>query len=129
MSNVERLIHVEFHASNLEASVHFYRDIFGIPLERSANEPADDVWIGGHHASFSWTDGAYIHFALFPALPPHRPVTRGAAIGISVADAAAFHSKVVTAGARVLHEPRQEPWGLTARYLDPDGNSISITSR
>jgi predicted enzyme related to lactoylglutathione lyase len=129
MSDPDRLIHVELHVSNLEASVRFYRDIFEIPLHSDQNQPADDVFIGGQHAAFSWTEGAFLHFALFPAMPPGRPVTRGAAIGILVADAASFHSKLVKTGVRVLHEPRQEPWGLTARYLDPDGNSISITSR
>jgi hypothetical protein len=27
----------------------------------------------------------------------------------------------------VVSEPRREPWGKTARYLDPDGNIVSIT--
>ena len=30
-------------------------------------------------------------------------------------------------GAKVVLEPRREPWGKTARYLDPDGNIVSIT--
>jgi predicted enzyme related to lactoylglutathione lyase len=35
--------------------------------------------------------------------------------------------RVLASGAKVVSGPRSEPWGNTARYLDPDGNIVSIT--
>ncbi len=129
MSDLERLVLIVLHASDLDASLQVYRDVFGVPLEPGENEPVADPWMGGHHAELSWREGAYLHFALFPARPPERPVTTGAQVGFIVGDPDALHSKAVAAGVRVVHPPRAEPWGRTARYYDPDANVINITSR
>jgi catechol 2,3-dioxygenase-like lactoylglutathione lyase family enzyme len=126
---VDRLIFVALNVSDLERSAAFYRDAFGIDLHRDTNEPETDVWIGGEHAAFSWTDGAFLHFALFPASPPERPVSRDAQLGLTVTDIDEAHARAVAAGAPVVHGPREEPWGMTARYRDPDGNLVSITQR
>jgi predicted enzyme related to lactoylglutathione lyase len=37
--------------------------------------------------------------------------------------------RAVAAGAEVLHGPGPQPWGTSARYLDPDGNTIELTQR
>jgi len=37
------------------------------------------------------------------------------------------HAHALSAGAEVVHDPRDEPWGATSRYRDPDGNLVSIT--
>ena len=129
MSDLDRLVLVVLHASDLEASLQVYRDVFEVPLEPGENEPVADPWMGGHHAELSWREGAYLHFALFPARPPERPVSTGAQIGFIVRDVEALHSKAVAGGVRVVHPPRSEPWGRTARYYDPDANIINITSR
>jgi hypothetical protein len=78
LSDLGRLILVILHASDLDASLRVYRDVFGVPLEPGRNEPTGDPWMGGHHAELSWREGAYLHFALFPARPPDRAVTTGA---------------------------------------------------
>jgi predicted enzyme related to lactoylglutathione lyase len=39
------------------------------------------------------------------------------------------HASAVAAGAEVIHAPRPEPWGSTARYRDYDGNVISLTQQ
>lgn len=33
------------------------------------------------------------------------------------------------ASLRFYREVREEPWGTTARYADPDGNVVGVTSR
>ncbi|RIL05380.1 MAG: hypothetical protein DCC71_10625 [Proteobacteria bacterium] len=129
MSDRERLIVVILRASDLAASLRFYRDALGVPLEPGLNEPESDPWIGGRHVELSYRDGAYLHFALFPARPPDFPATTSAELGFRVPDARALHERAVAAGVRVLHPPREEPWGITARYADPDGNVVGITSR
>lgn len=126
---MSRLIFVAINASDLERSVAFYRDGFAIELHSGTNQPVADPWYGGYHAAYSWTDGAFLHLALFPAASPERPPTRDAQIGFGVSDVSAAHARAVAAGAGVVHEPRPEPWGTTARYRDPDGNLVSITER
>ena len=127
MSN-ERLTFVALNVSSLESSLQFYRDILGIPLaEKSHDAEKSDPWYGGDHASYSWTDGAYLHLALYPAQEPQRPISTAAQIGFHVSDFEATHQRVVASGFDVIQIPRVEPWGLTARYLDPDGNIVSIT--
>ena len=128
MSERERLSVIILHVAELERSLHFYRDLLGIPLEHGFNDPEDDPWYGGPHVELSYRDGAYLHFALFP-VKPHGRATTGAELGFHVDDLAVVHERVVAGSARVLHEPRHEPWGLTARYQDPDGNTVAITSR
>ena len=54
-------------------------------------------------------------------------VTVGAQVGFRVDDIDEAHAAAVAAGAEVLHEPRPEPWGTSARYRDPDGNVIELT--
>ena len=128
MSKSERLSVIILHVSDLEKSLRFYRDAIQIPLESGFNAPADDPWFGGHHAELSWREGAYLHFALFPARPTHR-VTSGVELAFPVDDAARAHVRLIAAGAIVLHQPRLEPWGWCARYVDPDGNIVGLTSR
>ena len=124
-----RLVFVALNTSDLEKSTAFYKDVFGIPLERGNNEPSSDPWMGGHHAELSWREGTYLHFALFPARPPHRPTTQAAQVGFWVENVDRFHQQAIKASVEVLHAPRDEPWGRTARYLDPDGNIVGVTSQ
>jgi predicted enzyme related to lactoylglutathione lyase len=56
-------------------------------------------------------------------------VTRDVQLGFPVANLDQTHLRLKAAGVPVTHEPRKEPWGLTARYRDPDGNSVSLTER
>lgn len=126
---MSRLIFIALNVSDLARSLAFYRDAFAIDFHTDDNEPTSDPWYGGHHAAFSWTEDAFLHFALFPALEPGRPTSRDSQIGFGVVDLDAAHARAVAAGATVVHAPRTEPWGATSRYRDPDGNLVSLTQR
>ena len=123
-----RLTFVALSVSDLRRSVAFYREILGLPLEGADHDAEKgDPWYGGEHAAYSWTEGAFIHFALYPKREPERPVATAAQIGFHVPNLHETHQRALAAGVEIVQEPRQEPWGLTARYLDPDRNIISIT--
>jgi predicted enzyme related to lactoylglutathione lyase len=127
MSN-HRLTFLALNVTDLELSTNFYRDILGVPVARSSHDSElDDPWYGGEHAALSWSEGAFLHFALYPSRIPERPVTRSAQVGFHVDDIDTIHKKLKNAGSIVLEAPRDEPWGRTARYLDPDENIVSIT--
>jgi predicted enzyme related to lactoylglutathione lyase len=129
MQNQMRLTFIALNVSNLVKSLTFYGDVLGVPLDRASHDSdLNDAWYGGEHAAHSWTDGAFIHFALYPAREPHRPTTTSAQVGFHVHEFEATHDRIVRSGAPVVQEPRIEPWGKTARYLDPDGNIVSITA-
>jgi predicted enzyme related to lactoylglutathione lyase len=125
MAQNGRLVAVIFEVSDLEQAAALYRDAFGLELHPGDNG-VDDRWTGGRHAEISWREGAYLHFALYPA--KDRP-TSGAQISLSVDDLDDAHAGAVRAGVAVLHEPRTEPWGRSARYSDLDGNVIELTQR
>lgn len=125
----QRLTFVALSVSDFQASIAFYRELMGVPLNAESHDAEKhDPWYGGEHAAYSWTDGAFMHFAVYPAREPQRPVTTAAQVGFHVSNFEAVHARVVRSGAKVVQEPRDEPWGRTARYLDPDANIVSITS-
>jgi predicted RNase H-like nuclease/predicted enzyme related to lactoylglutathione lyase len=113
-----RLVFVGLHVRDFAASAWFYREAFGVDL-RSGQPPEP-------HAEVSWHEGAYLHLALFP---PNPEVTRNVEIGFHVDDLDAAHARAVAAGAEVVREPQDEPWGRTSAYRDPDGNLVTLTQR
>jgi lactoylglutathione lyase len=125
-----RLVTAVLEVENLDRSLDLYRDGFGLDLRLADHEGGehggDDRWISGRHAATTWTDGAFLHFALYESKGDH---TSGAQLSFAVEDIAAAHLAACAAGAEVLHEPRTEPWGVSARYRDFDGNVIELTQR
>lgn len=62
--------------------------------------------------------------SIYPADEARRTMTR---FGLVVPDLAGVHERLRAAGATVVEEPRDHPWGRTAIYRDPDGNTVSVT--
>ena len=132
MPESSRLVLVLLEVADVDRSTALYRDGFGIDLHEGADneeagsgEMVGDRWLAGRHAAHSWHDGAYLHFALYQA--KSTQTTTQAQIGFLVGDLVAAHARAIAAGATVLHPARPEPWGATARYLDYDGNIVSLT--
>lgn len=126
-AHVGRLIFIALQVQELGVSTRFYRDVLGVPLDIGGSEAAaHDPWLGGEHQEHSWRTGAYLHLALFSASAERQPTER-AQLGFAVDDLEAVHERAVAAGIKVLHPPREEPWGRTVRYEDPDGNIVGLT--
>ena len=98
-----RLVFVALRVRDLDAAAAFYGDAFGIPLE-----------------------GSDLRFAAADAL---EDPTRNVEIGFLVDDLEASHLRAVAAGAEVVREPREEPWGRASAYLDVDGNIVTLAER
>ena len=120
---VGRVILLVLEVSDIERSLAFYRDLLGIPLKRELDHGGTDRWISGEHAALSWHD-SFFHFALYKS---KGAVTRDVQLGFPVGDLDGMHRVLVAAKVPVDVAPRDEPWGRTARYRDPDGNSVSLT--
>jgi len=124
-----RLVTVVLEVADLDRSMALYRDGFGLDLHLSDHQGGDhggdDRWISGRHAAVTWRDGAFLHFALYESRQGGR--TSGAQVSLAVDDIDSAHRRAVAAGAEVLHPPRAEPWGTSARYRDPDGNVVELT--
>jgi predicted enzyme related to lactoylglutathione lyase len=123
-----RLVTVVIEVADLDRSVALYRDGFGLDLtvtdHRGADHGEDDRWISGRHAAITWTEGSFLHFALYESKGER---TTGVQISLRVPNILVAHEKAVAAGADVIHEPRHEPWGTNARYRDHDGNVVELT--
>ena len=121
-----RLVAVILEVSDLDRSVDLYRYGFGLDLHVSDHH-GDDRWTSGRHGATSWTDGAYIHFALYAT--KDGTAAERAQIAFSVHDLDEAHRRATESGAEVVHEPKAQPWGRSARYRDFDGNIIELTQR
>jgi predicted enzyme related to lactoylglutathione lyase len=123
------LILIVVEVADLERSTLLYQKAFGMTLQRGDHASEDqhgDRWTSGDHTACSWSDGAFLHFALYQC--KGDPPTTRAQIGFLVDDLDQAHATAVRAGAELVHAPRREP-GTTARYRDYDGNVISLTER
>jgi len=123
-NGLNRLVTVVLVVSDLDRAAELYAAGFGIDFHLGDHE-GDDPFTSGRHAATSWTDGAFMHFALYAS--KDGEVTRGAQIAFRVDDLDAAHRRAVAAGAEVVHPPKRQPWGSSARYRDLDGNVVELT--
>ena len=124
MGDDNRLVAVVFEVSDLDRATKLYRDGFGLNLHPS-DHGGDDRWTSGRHAAMSWNDGAFMHFALYQS--KEGQTTTRAQLAFRVSDLNEAHRRAIAAGVEVVHPPKAQPWGRSARYQDADGNIIELT--
>ncbi|GAA4237744.1 VOC family protein [Actinomadura meridiana] len=94
----------------------FYRDVLGLAVYREfgpADSPGTVFFLGPG----------------FLEVSGHGRGGTGSSpmIWLQVRDVRAEHERLAAAGARVIREPRVEPWGLVEMWIeDPDGVKIVI---
>lgn len=104
---------VLLHPRDPEASQRFYRHTLGLGVYREFSGGVV-FFLGG---GFLEVSGRGRPDAGTPNLD----------LWLQVRDVTAEHARLVEAGARVLREPRREPWGLVEMWVaDPDGVRIVI---
>jgi catechol 2,3-dioxygenase-like lactoylglutathione lyase family enzyme len=111
---------------DMDASLRFYRDTIGMPLEEKGDVSTEKV------------DGVK-HFGLWPLAEaaescfgshewPSNMTAPQAWIEFDVDDVAAAAEELRAKGYRLLVAPKTEPWGQTvARLLSPEGVLVGVT--
>lgn len=114
---VSRISVVFLYVGDLERSLHFYRDLLGLPLQTDAHDPdwAEAKVPGG------------FRFALHEAGPTSaRPQTPGTiVIDFETDDLDTAMERLRGAGVR-LGRVMHEPWGSVCEVFDPDGYRIDL---
>jgi catechol 2,3-dioxygenase-like lactoylglutathione lyase family enzyme len=123
-NGIGRLVAVVLTTSDLERSIELYGNVFGLDLHVD-DHAGDDVWTSGRHAATSWTDGAFLHFSIYET--KDGTFTSGTHVAFQVTDVYAAHKRAEAARVDVIHAPRSQPWGTSARYRDHNGNVIELT--
>jgi|SRR5437867_12893317 len=119
-----RLIEIELRVRDVARSASFYRDLVGVTVGELETHDADSE---PHvHATWGeWTpnEPSLLMLNIYPASGP----TTSSHIGFAVSDLAATHVRLLAANVEVLRAPEDRPWGRTAAYRDPDGNTVFLT--
>jgi predicted enzyme related to lactoylglutathione lyase len=119
-----RLIEIELRVRDVARSARFYGDLVGVTVGDIETHDADSE---PHvHASWGeWTpnDPSLLMLNIYPATGPGT----SSHIGFAVSDLAAAHARLAAAKVEVLQAPAERPWGKSATYRDPDGNTVTLT--
>jgi catechol 2,3-dioxygenase-like lactoylglutathione lyase family enzyme len=111
---VEKISAVTFRVSDMEASVHFYRDALGM-----------EVLYGGEDSGFSSLRARDAESAILN-LEVGEPVTRWGRLIFHVADVDASWRHLTDLGFRP-ERPQDAPWGERYFHMsDPDGHELSF---
>ena len=110
---------------DVDAAVHFYRDILDLEVEVH-NEGYADVTVPGtlHFGIWSRSEAAKATYGS-PEAADRVPL--GFTIGFEVDDVAAAEKRLADAGIEVLQPAKTEPWEqVTSRFLTPGGSFCEV---
>ena len=109
-----------FTARDYAASVAFYRDDLGLPLDHDWDYGPGDAGSVFHAGA-----GMIEIFSAAPGVEVARP--QGVSMLIQVDDVDAFYRHAQERGLKVLLEPTTFPWGQRVlRLEDPDGIIVAL---
>lgn len=114
---------VSFQVRDREASARFYEEVVGLKRLPVPN-PAAAVFSAGNGLSFAVRDP-------FPGVDLDAVGELGAGIGVWFhnEDVAGLRHRLVEAGAPIVQEPFEGPFGLQLAFRDPDGYVVTIHSK
>ncbi|KAJ3211142.1 hypothetical protein HDU67_004755 [Dinochytrium kinnereticum] len=109
-----------YNVSNMDESLHFYRDILGLSLESAADSM---VVVKAGHTRISLNEkNAPIHRIPFDESGHHA----GGTLSLQVVGMHHLVKKLKENGVRFLTDVEQTPWGDMAAFEDPDGNILRL---
>ena len=111
---------------DMDASLRFYRETIGLPLEESGDVSTEKVDGVKHFGLWPLADAAESCFGS-REWPSNVPAPQ-AWVEFDVEDVAAAAEELRAKGYRLLVAPKTEPWGQTvARLLSPEGIMVGVT--
>ena len=116
-----------FYVDDVVASLEFFQQAFGLePGFRHESGEYGELSTGETKLAFSST-ALMRRLGKSPAKPmPEAPAFE---IAFETEDVAAALSRAIEAGATLVQDAREEPWGQTTSYVtDPNGYLIEICS-
>ncbi|MBT3270398.1 hypothetical protein HN371_24860 [Candidatus Poribacteria bacterium] len=114
---VKALDFFAYKTEDMQRSLEFYRDMFGLEPEFVMEHEGRQMW-----AEFEVGGSTVALHA--PGYGPDEP-----AVAIAVEDVAAAVEEMKAKGAQVVMEPMESPVCWVATVLDPDGNAIFLHRR
>jgi catechol 2,3-dioxygenase-like lactoylglutathione lyase family enzyme len=111
---------------DMDASVRFYRETIGMPLEDGSDVSTEKVDGVKHFGLWPLADAAESCFGSREW--PSNVTAPQAWVEFDVEDVAAAAAELQAKGYRLLVAPKTEPWGQTvARLLSPEGLVVGVT--
>jgi predicted enzyme related to lactoylglutathione lyase len=113
---------VSLQVQNLEDAAYFYENVVG--LTRAEVSPP-------HAVVFDTSPIPFAVRELLPGTELGAAAQPGLGVGLwmHARDVAALHASVVKAGARVVQDPFEGPFGTTFTFLDTAGYAITVHDR
>ena len=114
---------VSFSVRDVAASARFYEDVVGLHRLPTPN-PAAAVFSTGPGSSFAVREP-------LPGFDISAHPVPGAGVGVwfHAEDVPAALERLTTAGATIVQDPFEGPFGTQCTFLDPDGYAVTLHSR
>lgn len=120
-----KLAYTILYVQDVHTSVAFYRDAFGLEVG-FVHESGDYAQMETGSTSLAFSSHKLMtELQKNPSRPdPAHPCSE---IAFTTPDVAAALKQALAAGAKVVQEPEEMPWGQTVAYVsDPDGFLVEI---
>lgn len=113
---------ISLQVRNVEQAAAFYENVVG--LTRATVSPP-------HAVVFNTSPIAFAVREVVPGVDLDLIKQPGLGVGLwmHASDAAGLHASVVDAGAPVIQEPFEGPFGTTFTFQDPEGYAITVHDR
>ena len=120
---LEKVVYTSVFVSDQDRALDFYTNVLG--LEQRIDNPTP----GGPRFLTVAVKGQDVELVLWPGTPGQpQPTEAGvpALCTIETSDCRQAVEALTSRGVQFESEVLEHPWGLTASFLDPDGNRVRL---